>query len=218
MRLTIVNCSIHKKGNTDLALKAFGSGFAKVPCNRVKYLYIKDMDCSDSMDQVMESSDIILIGFPLTINFLPGDVLGFIHSLFLSKLKTNMAFLVTSGFPESSHSQYVEAYLKGQTTKSNNNYLGTVIRGGFTGVNWLAPNPLSRIATSLLLKKIKSGGKFLGKHYSFSDRILKKISWPYTLPKAILFLLSVIGINHRHFNNNIMREKALPLMNDTPYL
>ena len=138
-RLVVFNGSPRgRRGNTPLMLEQFAAGFARP----VETYHLVRLHETEDMLQAFANAECVLLGFPLYTDAMPGVVKRFIEALApLVDRPANppLAFLVQSGFPEASHSRYVERYLEKLAARLHSPYLGAIVKGGGEGVRSMPP-------------------------------------------------------------------------------
>lgn len=70
MKLTIINGSIHKNGNTALCIKAFTEGFNRGG-GTFSVFHITEVESEKRIRQKISSENKVMVCFPLTLNFIP---------------------------------------------------------------------------------------------------------------------------------------------------
>lgn len=217
MKLIVINSSVHKNGNTRVCLDYFVEGFMKSNKNSFKNLHISEIDMSSDVDNIVKEGDVLMVGFPLTVNFLPSDVLELVNTINLYEYKTKVIYFINSGFPEFSHSKPAIEFLKKQTVKAGHEYLGTIVRGGFTGNEWLSPEIIGKLFKSFMLRKIRLCGIHFGKCCTLPDRVLRKVSGSDFLPGIFVYLIKHFGLSYSRLHNKFMDTNAVSRINDVPY-
>jgi len=171
-------------------------------------VYIKDF---------LKSNTVLFI-FPLYTDAMPGVVKLFMEELYKSKptRKTNVGFIVQSGFPESIHSLYLERYLERFARRLDFNYLGTIRKGGVEGI---------QIMPGAMTKKLYENFRQLGRHFAntgkFDPNIKEKLAIPYKLSftRRILFrVMGCLGFANYYWNINLKKHDAYRKRFDQPYL
>lgn len=137
-RLTFFNGSPRgAKGGTELMVSHFIRGFESVPGRTTQVYHLNRIHDREIFQAAYGEAESVLLGFPLYVDAMPGQVKAFIESLEVYRGRTNnppMAFLVQSGFPEALHSRYVERYLEKLAARMGAPYAGTLLRGGVEGI------------------------------------------------------------------------------------
>lgn len=175
---------------------------------------LKDLGKWDLWAKQFELDQHVMIFMPLYVHAMPSHVMGFIEKL--SPSEGTMSFFVQSGFPESSQSYYLEAYLEQLALTLGRAYLGTAIKGGFEGLQMRPSNgqeAMVRPLVNLIRHLIDSG--------NFDSGQISSLARPVKLNKGtqILFrLLTKIGLPNNLIWDPILKEnKAYGQSFDQPY-
>jgi NAD(P)H-dependent FMN reductase len=210
MRLTVFNGSPRgKSGNTEILLQKVIDGFSTAAEADIQWVHLNNAKKRETADEAFASSDLILLGFPLYTDAMPGLTKEFIESLapFIEKPDNpRMAFLVQSGFPESSHSRYVERYLEKLARRLNAPYAGTVAKGGCEGVRIMPPQMNQKLFDGLMAL-----GKDLGQSGQFDPERLKKLAKPERYPKVVAPLFKLVlklPAMQQYWNSQLKKNNA----------
>jgi multimeric flavodoxin WrbA len=137
-RLTIFNGSPRgKKGNTAILLGHFARAFESLPGKTTQVYNLNRLHDREIFHTAFGEADCVLLGFPLYVDAMPGQVKGFIESLadYAGQPgNPSIGFLVQSGFPEAVHTRHVERYLEKLAERLGSPYLGTMLKGGVEGI------------------------------------------------------------------------------------
>ncbi|NLO09709.1 MAG: hypothetical protein GX129_07520 [Clostridiales bacterium] len=103
-----------------------------------------------------------LFVFPLYVHAMPGSVMKFFEELRpINNKDVHMAFLVQSGFPETSQSYYLRPYLELITKRLGVSYDGTIIKGGVEGLKMKPEkankkffDQMGQVGRNMLLKEL----------------------------------------------------------------
>jgi hypothetical protein len=219
MTLLILNGSPRqKKSNSKILGDCFIEGYRSVvkkPGIIVHYLanfkknklYIEDF---------LKSNTVLFI-FPLYTDAMPGVVKYFLEELYKSKpmRKTNVGFIVQSGFPEAIHSVYLERYLAKYAKRMDFNYLGTIIKGGVEGIQ-VMPAGMTR----KLYANFRQLGRYFAKTGKFDPAVKKRLAKPYkfsSLQRTFFRLMSLTGFTNYYWNMNLKKHGAYRKRHDRPY-
>lgn len=138
MKLSIINGSPRgKSSNTRIILEKIQEGFSSVDSTfELEEAYIKSEKDKSKLTRMFETADILIIGFPLYTDAMPGIVKQLFEALDPKKVKKDLrlGFIVQSGFSESYHSEFVKAYLAKLCKRLGVEYIGTAIKGGVEGI------------------------------------------------------------------------------------
>jgi multimeric flavodoxin WrbA len=152
-RLTVFNGSPRgKKGNTPLLLDHFLRGFEELPGKSSQVLHLNRIQDCEVFQSAFGEAECVLLGFPLYVDAMPGQVKAFVESLevFVGRPDNPpIGFLVQSGFPEALHSRYVERYLEKLAARLGSPYLGTMLKGGIEGIQIKPEQMTGKLFTTL---------------------------------------------------------------------
>lgn len=210
MRLTVFNGSPRgKSGNTEVLLTKVVDGYSNSTEAEVTWIHLNSAKERASASEAFSAANIILLGFPLYTDAMPGLTKAFIESLtpFIGQAQNpRMAFLVQSGFPEALHSRYVERYLQKLAHRLNAPYAGTIVKGGCEGVRFM-PEKMNR----KLFTGLESLGQDLGKTGQFDPNKLRKLARPERFPRFLAPLFKLV-LKHpsmqRYWNMQLTKNGA----------
>lgn len=202
MKLTVFNGSPRgKKSNTGVLLEKVLEGF-KTVCNpELSIIYLSNSAERQNAHQAFAESDLVILGFPLYTDSMPGLVKAFIESLapYLNRNQNpKMAFLVQSGFPEALHSRFVERYLEKLTRRLNAPYAGTIVKGGCEAIQ-----VMSEKSNQKLFSGLNEMGVDLAQNGQLDSEKLKRLSKPERYPRILVpvFKLAfMIPISNYYWN------------------
>lgn len=215
-RITVFNGSPRgKKGNTPIMLdeliKGFGGDHETHHLIRVNEL--------EQQAQAYAEAECVWLGFPLYTDGMPAVVKTFIEALEpLKGRKDNppMGFLVQSGFPEGTHSRYVERYLAGLAARLGSAYLGTIVKGNGEGTR-IMPAEMNR----KLFEGLNTLGAGLAENGQLDPDILKDLAKPERYPRILAPVFRAFlktKMSHRYFDNMLVENDAFERRNDRPLL
>jgi NAD(P)H-dependent FMN reductase len=218
MKLAIFNGSPrNKKSNSKILTEQFLDGYTEI-CNEPTVVrYLADIKEREQAIKTFLDADTCVIIFPLYTDCMPGIVKDFFEQISgfnINKLK-RIGFIVQSGFPESKHSVYLERYLKKLVSRLNCEYIGTVIKGGVEGIQYMPPN---------MTKKLFTNFRELGKHFAstekFSYKIMKRLAKPFKLPLILRILLVIApsGLVNMFWNMQLKQNGAWEKRFDRPFI
>lgn len=151
----------------------------------------------------------VLLLMPLYVHGMPSHVMKFIESLVPSK--GSITFFVQSGFPESSHSHYLEAYFEQLSRRLGRSYGGTIIKGGMEGLQ-MRPEDGQKAMIKPLVNVIEA----LVEEGSIPEVQLNRLAVPVKLSmKDRLFLKT--GMINFFWDQKLKKNDAYKLKNDRPY-
>lgn len=221
MNLLVLNGSPRgSKGNTQILLDEFTSGFGSNKSNSSKIALLNQTRDHQELATGFWDSDLVLIGYPLYVDSMPARVKLFIEKVGEQMLETNekhptIAFLVQSGFTEASHSRRVEKYHVKLAKRLNCFYAGTIVKGGCEGLR-LMPEWSTR-GTRQRVKKL---GEEFQISTEFDQKILDKLAKPEKLGafgRAIIALGSYFGFGNWYWDMNLKKNNSFENRNDAPY-
>lgn len=214
MKTLIINGSPKaKNGNTEVFIQQFikGAGTPYEVCYVVK-------EDSQQLAEYMQQFDTIIIAMPLYIHAMPGIVMKLIGCMEPAKdTGKSIGFIVQFGFMESAHSKYLEKYLSSLARHLNYSYLGTVVRGGSSGISMM-PDKM----TKKLFNQMQMLGEYFEKEGSFDKEIMDEMAKLIELSKGksrMFQFLSRIGIGDSIFWNQMLKKNnALDRVYDKPFI
>jgi hypothetical protein len=219
MRLTVYNGSSRgKAGNTEVMLSKVIAGFSSITDLDLKIIYLSSTKQRQKAHQSFPQSDLVLLGFPLYTDAMPGLVKEFIESLapYVGQDgNPTMSFLVQSGFPEVHHSRFVECYLEKLAHRLNASYAGTIIKGGGEGVR-LMPDSMNR----KLFDGLREAGADLTSDGKFNPEKLKILAKPERYPRILAPLFKLIlklPFTQSYWNNQLKKNNAYEMRFARPY-
>ncbi len=215
MKLTVFNGSPRGKGsNTKVLLEHFTNGFMTNDGNTHELAYLVRVKDRESFIKLFKEAEHVLLAFPLYFDAMPAVVKTFIESLEpLCRRKGNpdIGFIVQSGFPESTHSRYVERYLEKLAKRLGCRYKGTVIRGGVEGIR-ATPDRMNR----KLFKSFYELGKAFGETGEFDKQIVFKLGQPERLTKFYFWIIKLV--THKlYWDKMLKKNKAFEKRFARPY-
>ena len=210
MRFTIINGSPRgKNGNTKILLEKVVEGFVENQPADIQLIFLNNPQERTSAPLQFSESDLVLLGFPLYTDAMPGLVKEFIESLApYVGLQENskLAFLVQSGFPEAHHSRFVERYLEKLAHRLGAAYAGTIVKGGCEGVRTM-PEGMNR----KLFESLKGLGADLALEGSFDPDKLKDLAKPESyspIYAQILKWIYKIPITQFYWNSQLKQNEV----------
>lgn len=158
-----------------------------------------------------------LFVFPLYIHAMPGSVMKFFEQLKpINNKEVHMAFLVQSGFPETSQSYYLRPYLELITKRLGVSFDGTIIKGGVEGIQ-MKPEKAN--------KKFFDQMELVGRTYAskgIMDLTLKKeYEKAEYLSKGTQLLFSIFsltGLINYYWDFNLKKNGAYKKRFAKPYM
>jgi multimeric flavodoxin WrbA len=155
----------------------------------------------------------VIFVMPLYVHAMPSHVMAFIEKLEASK--GSIAFIIQSGFPESSQSYFLEAYFEELSKILNRKYLGTAIKGGVEGLQ-IRPikqqNKMIEPFVSLIEGLVLNG--------KMDSVLIDKLAKPIYLSKArqLLFnLLKKTGLVNIFWDQQLKKNNSFERRFAKPY-
>ncbi|MDF2545919.1 MAG: hypothetical protein K0R93_817 [Anaerosolibacter sp.] len=209
--LVIYNGSPRRRGsNSTLILKKA----VEALCDRVEIRDLKEEDKWDEWAENFKSDKHVMFFMPLYVHAMPSHVMGFIEKLQASK--GSISFFVQSGFPESSQSHYLEAYLEQLALRLGRTYIGTAIKGGVEGLQ-MRPAKAQEKIMEPLVKAIES----LVYEGKFNPTNISQLARPIRLGtgmKILFKVLTKIGLINFFWNQQLKENNAYEKRFDRPYV
>lgn len=191
MRYCVINGSPRgKRGNTDILLRKLIDGIRTAGTTEIEWLFLNDPKNHTTALTAFKNADVVVLGFPLYTDAMPGLVKVFIDSwepLSGHEGNPRLAFVVQSGFPEAHHSRFVERYLEKLTRRMNAPYAGTIIKGGCEG---LRRRPEE--ANTILFAALNALGADLAQTGEFNQDRLRSLAKPEKFPRILAPLFWLI--------------------------
>ncbi len=219
MKLTCINGSPRgKSSNSKVLLDRMMDGFRSVERGyTIEDVYLKGGRNYDAAREALETSDIVILAFPLYTDAMPGIVKEFIETIDLENFSNRgleLGFLVQSGFPEGHHSVFVKRYLDKLARRMQVNYLGTIIRGGVEGLH-VQPKWMTRY-----LDLFYELGQHLALEHEFRKDLLAKLRKPEHLRGLRLLsyrMLRLTGLSNYYWNYQLKENNAYDQRYARPY-
>jgi multimeric flavodoxin WrbA len=190
--LTVFNGSPRgKKGNTPLMLSHFIRGFESTGGKRVQTYDLNRIHDREIFKAAYGEAECVLLGFPLYVDAMPGQVKAFIESLqgyFGQPNNPPIGFMVQSGFPEGLHSRYIERYLEKLAARLGSPYLGTMVKGSGEAIQ-SEPEKV----TAPLFETLYQLGRGFGTAGHFDPALLAQLVGMEKVPGWMLPLLQILS-------------------------
>ena len=210
-RLVIYNGSPRRKGsNSALILKKTAEALG----NRVEIRDLKDTAKWEEWALAFQSEKNVMFFMPLYVHGMPSHVMAFFEKIKASP--GNISFFVQSGFPESSQSHYLEAYLEQLAFRLGRTYIGTAIKGGVEGMQ-LRPAKAQEKIMEPLVETIVN----LVDEGHFNPKRIRQLAEPIRLGtgvKILIKLLDKMGLIDYFWNKQLKENHAYEKRFDRPYL
>jgi multimeric flavodoxin WrbA len=157
-----------------------------------------------------------LFVFPLYVHAMPGSVMKFFEQLKpMNNKEVHMAFLVQSGFPETSQSYYLRPYLELITKRLGVSFDGTIIKGGVEGIQMKPEKANKKLFHQMELIGATYASKGvmdlnLKKEYEKSEYMSKGAQLIYSI-------ISLTGLTNFYWDFNLKKNKAYEKRFARPY-
>lgn len=220
MKLSIINGSPRgKSSNTRILMEKIQEGFNSVDTSfEFEEAYIKSEKDKKRLIKMFETSDILIIGFPLYTDAMPGIVKELFEALNPKTIKNDLrlGFVVQSGFSESYHSEFIKAYLEKLCRRLKAEYIGTAIKGGVEGIK-VQPKWITKKYLSLFYDL----GQQLALDWVLDENTIERLSQPEHLTGSRLMLTKFFirtGLANFYWNSQLKTNKAFEKRFAKPYL
>ncbi len=209
-KLVIYNGSPRRNGgNSALIL----SKIAQILGDRVEVRDLKSREKWAQWAEAFKTEKDVMFFMPLYVHAMPSHVMGFFEKL--SASQGTLSFFVQSGFPESSQSFYLEAYLEQFASKLGRIYLGTAIKGGMEGLRMRSPK-----AQEIMIQPIASAIENLVHDGRFNPGDMCQLAKPIRFGKGIQILFNLFGkkmMNSSFWDPQLKANAAFEKRFDRPY-
>lgn len=209
-RLIIYNGSPRRSGsNTSMILEYVKKSLS----DTVEIRDLKDKDQWREWINSFKNEENVVFIMPLYVHAMPSHVMAFIEELEVSK--GSIAFIVQSGFPESSQSYFLESYFEELSKILNRKYLGTAIKGGVEGLQIRSSKQQRKMIepfVSLVEGLVKEG--------KMNPSMIKKLSKPIHLSKAMRLLFKILkktGVVNMFWNQQLKENNSYEKRFAKPY-
>ena len=219
MRYCVINGSPRgKRGNTDILLHKIVDGIAAIDSAEIEWLYLNDTKTRETAHKAFLQADVVVLGFPLYTDSMPGLVKVFIESLepyVQCESNPRLAFVVQSGFPEAHHSRYIERYLEKLARRMNAPYAGTIVKGGCEGLRHQPEE-----ANTRLFADLSALGADLAHTGIFNRDRLRDLAKPEKYPwiLAPLFWLTLrLPFTQAYWDNQLKKNGVYERRSERPF-
>lgn len=171
--------------------------------------------------EAFAGADVVLLGFPLYTDAMPGLVKTYIEALAprvaLAQAGVNptVAFLIQSGFPEALHLRPLERYLEKLARRLGAPYAGTIVRGGGEALQ-VMPVEMNK----KLWARLRTLGEQLAWDGHFGELELKAIAGTERfspLTAALLSLVCKLPVTQFYWNGMLKRNGTWNQRFNAPY-
>ncbi len=178
MKLTVINGSPRaKSSNTGILVGHFAKGFLEAGGNTMETLFVQnERPGFGRIIDAFNSTEYLLLAFPLYIDAMPGTVKELIEALAPYRGKRpdlTVLFVVQNGFPETCHNRPIERYLEKLTKRLGCRYGGAILKGGCEGLDIQPPALVDKI-----FSRFYQIGRAFGETGMLDPELLKKLAYP----------------------------------------
>jgi hypothetical protein len=209
-KLVIYNGSPRRKGsNSALILKKT----VEVLGDKVEIRDLKEKDKWEGWADAFIGEKHVMFFMPLYIHAMPSHVMAFIEKLQGSK--GSISFFVQSGFPESSQSHYLEAYLEHLALRLGRTYLGTAIKGGVEGLQ-TRPTQAQEKSMEPMVRTIVN----LVHAGNFNPSDIRQLAQPVQFGVIVIILMKLLnkfGLINAFWDQKLKENHAYEERFDHPY-
>ena len=216
MKISVFNGSPRgEKSNSTVINKWLTEGFSQ---ENHQYI-IRDIKRHDEYLDILESSEKVIMTFPLYADGMPAVVMRFFEKIHENKDRlrgTEYLFIIHSGFPEAKHCYGLRDYLLRFAEKVDGEVYDVIIYGGSEG---------TRLSPETSQKKKRAAFNNIGLSYANSQEIApadrNRLMRPIQLTKTtqVMFkLLSKTSILNVYWDSSLKKNNAFEKRFDKPYL
>ncbi len=181
--------------------------------DRVEIRDLKERDRWTEWLEAFPVDENVMFLMPLYVHAMPSHVMNFFEGLEPSA--GSISFLVQSGFPESSQSHFLEAYLELLALRLKRTYLGTAIKGGVEGMQ-LKPLKAQERSVAPMVKTVSN----LVCEGAFKPGDIKKLAEPVRFGTIVIVLFKLFaraGLVNSFWNQQLKANNAFDNSFDRPY-
>lgn len=205
------------KSNTSILISHIVKGIKEAGIQEVTIRNLFEIDKHETYANEFKEYDNHLFIMPLYVHAMPSIVMRFIEKL-TSSINPNhsIAFIIQSGFPESSQSYYLRAYFGLLAKRLRLNYAGTVIKGGVEGIQ-IKP----KSANNKLFNQFRQLGYNYAKTGTFEPVLIEKLAKPKNLgimTQKLFNAFSWVGLVNFYWDKQLKKNKAFDKRFDKPYI
>jgi len=213
MNIAMLNGSPRgRNGNTQALLNQVLIGMQSVSQVKGETLFLRSTKDTPRHIQSVKDADLVILGFPLYTDGMPGITKHFIDALYPVDLqKQPWAFLVQSGFPEAKHSRPIACYLAKFCQRIHATHCGTVIRGNSEGIHLR-----SEKANRKIFDQFNALGASLIRDGHFQQDLLDQVAGPEELSWMMKQVMKTRASNF-YWNMMLKQNNAFEKRFDAPY-
>lgn len=210
-QLIIYNGSPRRKGSNTATILSY---VQERLGERVEIRDLKETNSWAKWIQGFQDERHVLFVLPLYVHAMPSHVMKFIENLKPSK--GSIAFVVQSGFPESSQSHYLSAYFQQLSQRLDRVYLGTAIKGGVEGLQLRPEKAQEKMVAPFvdLVDQMVSKGQM-------DQLTIEKMGKPVYLSRPMITIFKVLektNITNFYWNGQLKANKAFDDRHATPFI
>lgn len=182
-QLVIYNGSPRRNGsNSDLILQKTMETLGE----RVVIRDLKRTDHWEEWAAAFSREKHVMFFMPLYVHAMPSHVMAFVEKLQPSE--GSLSFFVQSGFPESSQSHYLEAYVEQLSRRLKRTYLGTAIKGGVESLRMRSAKGQDKMMEPM----VKAIGHLV-REGNFNTGDIHQMARPIRFGKSVQILFKLLG-------------------------
>jgi NAD(P)H-dependent FMN reductase len=201
-----------RSSNTEVILNQILIGMSSVNEVEAETFYLQKIDATETHIQALNNADLVIIGFPLYTDGMPGIVKHFIDALVPIDLHGKpIAFVTQSGFPEAKHSRPIARYLEKLCVRINATHAGTMIHGNGEGIRLRPAN-----AQRKLFELFNGLGASLAFDGHFKPEILEKLAGREELSRISKQVMKM-GFSNFYWDYMLKKNNAFEKRFDAPY-
>jgi len=206
-----------KASNTELLLENFRKGLEEKGDHHWDLVYLNKTNNRDDHIIKMKEADVMILGFPLYTDSLPGIVSYFIEGLDTEEGYNNVKaiFLVHSGFGEGIHTEWLEKWFEKLCARTKMDYIGTIRKPGSEGLKMMPDN-----MTAKVFSKINALGRSFDTKGVLNPELLKKLHRPRKynfFTRGLIRVFSLFGLTNFYWNMMLKKNNAYDHRFDRPY-
>jgi multimeric flavodoxin WrbA len=180
---------------------------------KVEIRDLKEESQWDSWTASFASERHVMFFMPLYVHGMPSHVMHFLEKLPPSP--GSISFFIQSGFPESSQSHYLEAYLELLAQRLGRIYLGTAIKGGLEGLQGRSEKAQDKMIEPMIgtISHLVNDGRF-------SPADIRQLANPVRFGPAIASIIRLMGrfgLMASFWDSQLKKNEAYDRRLDQPY-
>jgi hypothetical protein len=193
MKLIIFSCSPRpeSKSNTAAIVGAFKTGFLSEEKSEVEVFFLYKLSEWDNYRKLFKDNTEIIFALPLFVECIPGLLMEFLETLEPKNntaAKTNIGFILNSGFEEACQLRTCEQYLETLPAFFNCEYSGTLLKGGMFALAIVSDKQRTK-----MLQPFIEMGKTYAKEGMFEKSKATQFAAPEKYSKFFCFLAVLLS-------------------------